>query len=192
VLQLDLRQRLQTKRGFPGFEHVVDWMTLNTSLSYFPNPNRDNFGESFSFLEYQYLWNIGDRTALESTAWYDPHDDGVRVYTVGGHFNRPDRTTFYLGYRQIDPLQSRMVMGAVSYVFSPKYAMTLSSSYDFGTQEAQNNTVIFTRTGTDLQVSLGFSYNSLQNNFGAIVEVVPSLLPVQRRAAGLTALANTR
>lgn len=185
VLQLDLRQRLQTKRGFPGAEHIVDWMTLDTSVSYFPQSERDNFGKPFSFLEYQYQWNIGDRTAMESTGWYDPQDDGVRVFTIGSFFNRPDRTTFHIGYRQVDPLQSRVVMGSVTYVFSPKYAMTLATSYDFGTQEAQTNTVIFTRTGTDLQVSLGFTYNSLQSNFGAIVEVVPSLIPSLRRG-GLT------
>src|SRR5262249_38398379 len=167
-------------------EHIVDWMVLDTSVSYFPQPDRDNFGKSFSFLEYQYLWNIGDRTSLESTGWYDPQDNGSRVFTVGAYFNRPDRTTFYIGYRQIDPLQSRLVTGSVTYVFSPKYAMTFSTAYDFGTQQAQTNTLVFTRTGTDLQVSLGFMYNSLQNNFGAIVEVVPSLLPALRRGgAGL-------
>lgn len=190
VLQLDLRQRLQTKRGFPGFEHIVDWMTLDTSLSYFPEPDQ-NFGKPFSFLEYQYVWNLGDRTTVESTGWYDPQDNGARVFTVGGFFNRPDRTSYYVGYRQIDPLQSRLFMASVTYVFSPKYAMTAATSYDFGTQEAQTNTLVFTRTGTDLQVSAGFSYNSLQNNFGAIFEVVPSLFPLSKRGGlGMTALNN--
>src|SRR5262245_25246280 len=156
-------------------------MVLDTSVSLFPQPDRDNFGKTFSFLEYQYLWNIGDRTSIESTGWFDPQDDGVRVFTIGSYFNRPDRTTFYLGYRQIDPLQSRLITGSLTYVFSPKYALTISTSYDLGTSLAQNNTVILTRTGSDLQVSLGFTYNSLQNNFGAVVEVVPSLFPSLRR-----------
>ncbi|MFO0845032.1 MAG: hypothetical protein U0797_22020 [Gemmataceae bacterium] len=189
VLQLDLRQRWQTKRGFPGFEHIVDWMTLDTSVSYFPQPDQ-NFGKTFSFLEYLYTWNVGDRLTIESFGWYDPQEDGARVYTVGAFFNRPDRTSYYVGYRQIDPLQSRLLMASVTYVFSPKYAMTASTSYDFGTNAAQNNTLVFTRTGTDLQVSLGFSYNSLQNNFGAIVEVVPSLVPLSRRS-GLASAALT-
>src|SRR5690606_20985086 len=98
--------------------------------------------------------------------------------TVGFHLTRPDRTEFYLGYRQIDPLQSRLVQATIAYAFSPKYAMRFSTSYDFGTTESVNNSLIFTRTGTDLMVSLGFSYNSLQNTIGAIVEVVPNLFPV--------------
>ena len=38
-----------------------------------------------------------------------------------------------------------------------------------------------------LQVSLGFSYNVLQNNFGAILEITPSLFPVSRRGGGMLA-----
>ena len=64
VLQLDLRQRLQTKRGYPGLEHTVDLATLSTSVSYFPEASRDNFGHPFAFLEYDFVWNVGDRTAL--------------------------------------------------------------------------------------------------------------------------------
>src|SRR5437763_4130610 len=91
VLQLDIRQRLQTKRGFPGREHVIDWMTLDLSATVFPAPHRDNFGSAFGFLEYNYTWNVGDRTALVSTGWVDPERDGPRVFTVGGFLNRPDR-----------------------------------------------------------------------------------------------------
>ena len=35
-LQFDVRQRWQTKRGFPGDQHIVDWMTLDVSGAFFP------------------------------------------------------------------------------------------------------------------------------------------------------------
>ena len=127
VLQLDLRQRWQTKRGFPGNQHIVDWMTLDLAASVFPQSDRDNFGEPFGFLEYDWVWNIGDRTALVSNGWAEPIDDGPRVFTVGIVLNRPDATNFYLGYRQIDPLESRAVIASVTYAFSPKYAVTAST-----------------------------------------------------------------
>jgi hypothetical protein len=160
-------------------------MVLETSFSYFPEPSRDNFGKQFSFIEYNYLWNIGDRTSLESTGWFDPQDNGPRVWTVGAYFNRPDRTSFYVGYRQIDPLQSRAVTGSVTYIFSPKYSMTAVATYDFGTQQSLTNTLMFTRTGTDLQVTLGFNYNAMQNNFGAIVQIIPTLAPINRGGPNL-------
>jgi hypothetical protein len=172
-LQLDLRQRLQTKRGYPGEEHIVDWMTLDLSASYFPQANRDDFGMPWAFLEYNYVWNIGDRNALVSTAWVDPVQNGAKVWTIGGYLDRPDRTSIFLGYRQIEPVHSEAVTVSFGYVFSPKYQVSLSSTYDFGTSQSLSNSLILTRRGSDLQVSLGVTYNALQNNFGVVFEVLP-------------------
>jgi hypothetical protein len=179
-LQLQVSQRLQTKRGFPGNQHIVDWMTLDLSATYFPAANRDNFGHAWSFLQYNYLWNVGDRTALTSSGWTDPFPGGVRVWTVGAYFNRPDRTNFYLGFRYIDPLMVRAVTASATYIFSPKYAATASTTYDFGTGEAFSNSLMFTRMGSDLQVSLGVSYNALQSNFNLLFNIVPNLLPANK------------
>lgn len=188
VLQADIRQRWQTKRGYPGMQHTVDWMVLDLSGSYFPHSQRDNFGAPFAFLQYDYVWNVGDRTALVSTGWIDPIDEpnaqGVRVWTIGAYFNRPDRTNFYLGYRQIDLLNSNVTSASVTYIFSPKYAMTGSTSYDFGTKQALSNSLVFTRVGKDLQMSIGITYNAILNTFGFTFEVVPSLASNTSRLAG--------
>ena len=188
VLQLDLFQRWQTKRGYPGSEHIIDWMTLDVSASFFPAPNRDNFGESWAFMQYDWVWNIGDRTALTSSAWVDPYNDGTKVFTFGAFLNRTDRTNFYLGYRQIEPLESRVVTAAATYVFSPKYSLTFSTAYDFGPANVQTNALTLTRIGTDLQVSMGFTYNSLQNNFGFQFEIVPNLAANTLHNTGPTSL----
>lgn len=176
-VKFQINQRLQTRRGFPGNQHIVDWMILDLYASYFPQPVRDNYGHYWAFLQYNYLWNVGDRTALTSTGWTDPFPGGVRVWTLGGYFNRPDRTNLYLGFRYIDPLQVRAATAAITYIFSPKYAGTVSTTYDFGTGESFANSLMFTRMGTDLQVSLGVSYNALQNNFNVLFNIVPNLLP---------------
>jgi hypothetical protein len=117
-------------------------------------------------------------------------DEGARIFTVGMYFARTDRTNFYLGYRMIEPLQSRAVTGSITYVFSPKYAMSASTTYDFGISTSINNSLLFTRIGTDLQISLGISYNALQNNFGALVEIVPNLVPLNRRFGAVGALSG--
>ncbi len=71
-LQFDVRQRWQTKRGFPGEQHIVDWMTLDVSGAFFPEENRDNFGKPFGLLQYDYVWNVGDLTALTSSGFFRP------------------------------------------------------------------------------------------------------------------------
>ncbi|VTT96793.1 organic solvent tolerance protein : Organic solvent tolerance protein OstA-like protein OS=Pirellula staleyi (strain ATCC 27377 / DSM 6068 / ICPB 4128) GN=Psta_0111 PE=4 SV=1: OstA_C [Gemmataceae bacterium] len=176
VLQGDLRQRFQTKRGYPGAEHTVDVFTLDTSVSYFPESGRDNFGKPFGFLEYDALWNVGDRTALFSSGWFEPYDTGSRYYTIGASLNRTDRTNFVVSYRQTDPINSRAVTGSVGYQLSPRYFTSVSASYDFGISQALSNSFFLTRTGTDLTVTVGVTYNSLQNNLGVQFMVMPNLL----------------
>jgi hypothetical protein len=186
-VQLDLRQRWQTKRGYPGMEHVVDYVTLDLSASFFPNPNRDNFGSNVAFAEYDATWNVGDRTQLVSSGLVDPFPDGVRAFNVGAFLNRPDRTTFYVGYRFIDPIDQRALTGAVTYLFSPKYAMTAAATYDFGINQSMSNSLVFTRMGTDLSISVGFTYNALLNNFGFTLEVLPNLVAMRSGASRVSA-----
>jgi hypothetical protein len=185
VLQLDVRQRLQTKRGYPGMEHIIDWMTLDLSGSIFPQANRDNFGEHFGFLEYDYLWNVGDRTAVASSGMFDPETGGPRIWSISGSLNRPDRTFFALGFRSIEPVGSQAVTLAITEVFSAKYAMTAASVYDFGTNQAVSNALAFTRTGSDLTVSVGITYNAATNAVGFNLVILPNLVANTRKAMGL-------
>jgi hypothetical protein len=190
-VQLDIRQRLQTKRGFPGQEHIVDWMTLDVQFSFFPQPSQ-NFGSTIGFIEYDWTWNIGDRTALFSSGWFDPQSGGGRTFNIGATTSRPDRTTLTLNYRQIDPLDSKAVIGSIVLPFSSKYSLTASSAYDFGVN-TQINTLSVTRYGTDLLVTFGITYNSILNNLGVIFEIFPNLVPENKRVPvgqGLQSLAQ--
>lgn len=174
VLQLDVRQRLQTKRGFIGAEHTVDWMSLDVSSSIFPDQG-DNYGEAWAFLEYNYVWNVGDRVSLLSAGWFDPFEYGARYFNVGANLNRPDGTNFYLSYRHTDPVNSRAVTAGMNYQLSTKYAVNLGTSYDFGFNQALSNNVSFTRTGADATLLFGVTYNALVNNFGVQFAIIPNV-----------------
>ncbi len=172
---VDLRERWQTKRGFPGSDHVVDWMTLDVSTTLFPDEHRDNFGHLLGFVDYNWTLNVGDRTALFSSGWFEPFQDGARVWGVGATINAPDTTNFLISYWQLDPVGSKAVIAQATFPFSAKYAMTASTTWDFGAKE-QVYTVLLTRKGTDVLVGFGFSYNSILRTFGVNFEIVPNLL----------------
>jgi hypothetical protein len=183
VLQLGINQRLQTKRGFPGNEHVIDWMTLNAGVSVFPTSDRDNFGQAFGILEYDWVWNIGDRTALTSSGFFEPWQDGPRAFDIGTVFHRPDSSNLYVGYRQIDPVNSKAVVASLAYPLSGKYAVTAATVWDFGV-DVQTYSILLSRMGTDVMFNFGVNYNSTLNNFGVIFEILPN---VARRPTGRTA-----
>ena len=174
VLQGEIRQRWQTKRGPEGNEHTVDWMALNLKASYYPNKNRDNYGESFGSLQYDYLWNIGDRTAITSSGWFETHQLGTKFFQAGIHFNRTDGSNFYFGYRHTDPLGSRLLVAVFGYQFSQKYSVSVINAYDLSNNFSQTSSIAFNRTGTDMTMSLGVSYNAFQNNLGLQFLLVPN------------------
>lgn len=179
VLQTDWRQRFQTKRGYPGQEHIVDWLTVDLSASIFPTPDRDNFGNTVGFLESNVVWNVGDKNAVFFNSWFDPFNFGANYYSIGTSYYRDDRTTFNLTYRSIDPVHSRLLVGTATYVFNPKYAITAATAYDFSSNASLTNSLFFTRIGTDMQVTIGFTYNSLLNNFGINLNIMPNLTASQ-------------
>ena len=134
-------------------------------------------------MQYDWLWNIGDRTALFSNGWFEPEAGGPRVFNFGTTISRPDKSSFTLAYRQIDPLNSRAVVASVQYPVEHQVrARRHQHLYDFGVN-TQVNTIMLTRVGTDVRFSFGFSYNSILNNFGVMVEIVPNLFP-EGAAAG--------
>ncbi|MDW7995236.1 MAG: hypothetical protein RMI91_11335 [Gemmatales bacterium] len=187
-LRFGLDQRWQTKRGFPGQQHIVDWMTLNLRATYFPDPNRDNFGHNFAFLEYDYIWHLGDRTTLVSNAWVEPYARGARLFSLGMFLDRGEHMSFYLGYRMLDPIGSDAVIASASYQLNPKWAVTLATTYDFGIAQNLGQSFIITRTGTDLRVSLGLTYNPLTNNFGVAFTILPTLAPSRLQPLPLSGL----
>jgi hypothetical protein len=184
VLQLGIDQRWQTKRGFPGNEHVVDWMTLDFNASIFPRAARDNFGHTFGIFEYYWNWNVGDRTALTASGWFEPFEGGPRVLDFGVVLNRPDTTAFYLGYRQIDPVNSKAIVASVIYPFSAKYALQASTVWDFGTT-VRSYSLFVSRMGTDVLVNFGVSYNSTLNTVSVAFEMLPNLARPTGHSAGL-------
>jgi lipopolysaccharide export system protein LptA len=177
ALRLDARQRLQTKRGVPGQRHIIDWMTLDTSVTWFPQPDRDNFGEDFGLWSYDYAWHIGDRTSILSSGWFETYDHAPKMWNAGLYIDRPPRGSFYVGYNILEPINSHVIHTSYNYWMSPKYVSSFTTSYDFGEQSNLGQSLVLTRIGADLVFRLGFHWNPLRDNFGFGFEFEPRLDP---------------
>lgn len=175
-LRFGMRNRWQTKRGIEEAERTVDWMSFDLFATWFPNQGRDNYGNPFGLIDYDYRWQIGERTSFIAQGTIDPFQDGARSFNAGILIERTERLRFYLGYYKLDPVGTSAFVHSVSYVINPKYSMTWSSSWDFGGEQNLGQSLMITRTGSDLQVSLGLGWDPLRNNFNATFEVYPTVL----------------
>ena len=110
MFRFGLKQRWQTRRGLPGRERIIDWLSIDLDGVVYPKRERDNFGEDLGLLNYDVRWYLGDRLTLVSDGFVDFFTDGLRTISLGGVISRPSRGRLYLGWRSIEgPISSSVV-----------------------------------------------------------------------------------
>jgi lipopolysaccharide export system protein LptA len=181
TLRMGMRHRWQTKRGMPGQQHIVDWLTIDSNITWFPKENRDNFGQDFGLFDYDLRWHLGDRFTIVSDAATDFFGDGLRMISGGVLLNRPTRGNAYLGARSISgPINSTALLGSYSYRFSPKWISTAGLAIDFSDAGNIGQSLSVTRIGESLLVTVGVNVDEGKNNVGMKFMVEPRFLPKLR------------
>ncbi|MDB4777879.1 LPS assembly protein LptD, partial [bacterium] len=167
AVRMGARQRWQTKRGLPGNEKIIDWVTFDTQAVYFPKSNRDNFGEAWGMLEYDFAWHIGDRLSVVSDGYFDFFGQGLRTASVGGIITRPEVGNLYLGYRMIEgPISSNIVTASMEYRMSDKWGVTGSTAFDFGQAGRLGQALNFVYIGESFLWRFGVNADFSRDNVG--------------------------
>jgi hypothetical protein len=179
--RLGISQRWQTKRGLPGQQRIVDWISLDVEGVVFPDAPRDNFGEELGLLNYDFRWHVGDRVTLLSDGFYDFFNDGLRTISLGTLLSRPGRTEFYLGLRSIEgPISSNIVTTSTKYRMSEKWIAHSSLSYDFGETGSIGQSLGLTRIGESALFHLALNVDHGRDNVGLVLAIEPRFLPSSR------------
>ena len=175
VARLAWRNRWQTKVGPIDRPRIKDWMILDFETSYFPDADRDNFGEDFGLLGARYQWNVGARTSLYAGAAWDFFDTGQQLWDAGVLSRRTDRGSFFAGIRQVKNsagLDSQIVTLRANYRMSEKWGGTVGTAYDIGENQDRGQSVTLIRYGKDFNLRVGAAYNPSKNTsrFGVSIE----------------------
>ena len=177
VARVGMRHRLQTKRGAPGNQHVVDWLTLDTNASFFPRPS-ENFGENLGLVDYDLSWHLGDRFTFLSDGFVDLFTDGLQTFSAGVALNRPSQGNAFIGYRSIrGPFNSDLLSLRFAYRFGPKWAGSAATVIDFGEAGNVGQSFSLSRIGESLIFSVGANIDPSKGNTGFSFLVEPRFLP---------------
>jgi hypothetical protein len=178
TLRLGVDQRWQTKRGPPDCRHIIDWITLDTNVTLFPDPSRDNFGQTVGLLDYDFNWHVGDRLTLVSEGIFDFFSEGQKIVSIGGFLTRPPRGSLYMGFQVLEgPIDSKILSVAYTYKMSPKWLSTFSTTIDLASQGNLGESFTITRVGESFLVGLGFSFDASRNVTGVGLTIEPRFLP---------------
>lgn len=194
VLRVGWRHRWQTKAGPPVQPRIEDWMTLDLEASWFPDAERDNFGEDFGLLGGHYAWYVGERTVLLADAVFDMFGGGQEIWNVGILSQRSTRGSVYLGFRQVNvgPIDSQLLAASYSYAMSPKWATTFGTSYDIAEGLDRGQSLTVTRIGEYALLHVGFGYDRSRDNIGFAVSIEPRLGGFGPAATQLSSLLGIR
>lgn len=180
--RLGMRQRIQTKRGPVGNEHIIDWITFDLDASLFPKPDRDNFGEVLGMVNYDFAWHVGDRLSLLSDGYADVFEGGLRQVTVGANLGRPDSGNVYLGFRSTEgPISSSVLLAYVNYRMSEKWIANAGASFDFGNTGNIGQTLGVTRIGEAFLVTVNGNYDASRESLGVFFSIEPRFLPTGKQ-----------
>lgn len=167
VVRMGARQRWQTKRGLPGSERIIDWVTLDTEVAYFPKADRDNFGADWGMLDYDFSWHVGDRLSIVSDGYFDFFGQGLRTASIGSVITRPEIGNLYLGYRMIEgPISSNIITASVAYRMSDKWGVTGSTAFDLGEAGRLGQALNFIYVGESFLWRFGVNADFSRENVG--------------------------
>ncbi|MBX3420244.1 MAG: organic solvent tolerance protein OstA [Pirellulaceae bacterium] len=174
-------QRWQTKRGLPGRERIVDLVTLDFDMIYFPRPDRDNFGEDVGGLNYDFRYHIGDRLTLLSDGYADVFADGLKTISVGANVSRPGRGDAYIGMLSIEgPISASILNGYVNYRLNEKWIVSSGAAYDFGQAGSIGQSLALTRIGETALIRMGVNVDRGRDNVSFNFNIEPRFLPTRK------------
>jgi hypothetical protein len=173
VLRLDADQRWQTKRGPPGDEHIIDWITLDTEAEIFPDA-KQNYGSNLGMVDYDFHWFVGDRFTVVSSGAEDFFKGGERMFTIGAFLSRPPRGNVYMGYYSLEgPIHQETVTTSYVYRMTPKWALTLSTSVNIVPNTDLDASVLITRIGESFLMTVGINADASRGTVGATFLLEP-------------------
>jgi len=177
MFRVGMRNRWQTKRGLMGREHIVDWITFDTAITFFPESGRDNFGEAAGLFDYNFRWHVGDRLAILSDGQFDFFNDGQQLVRVGALLNKSPRGNLYIGFQELNgPFSSSILSASLNYRMSEKWITSLGASYDFADSRNIGQNFSITRIGESFLVRLGMTVDTSRDSYGLQFSIEPRFL----------------
>lgn len=189
-VQLNVRQRFQTKRGDAGRQRSVDVLTLNAGVAFFantpdeadpldvesPDSTRGFRGVWFAsapeagiprngaFLEAN--WSVSDTTAVLGDVSYNLAEGTLATAAAGVAVARDPRVRYYVGARYIGEINSTIGSFRADYQMSPKYSVNLGLAFSLSDSESRDLNVAIVRRFDQYALTVGFYYDDVERESG--------------------------
>lgn len=180
-LRFGVNNRLQTKRGLPGRERIVDLVSFDADFVLFPRAQRDNFGEDVGVFQYDFRYHVGDRLTLLSDGYIDVFSQGLKTVSAGAQMSRPGRGDAYIGMLSMEgPISANILNGFVNYRMNEKWIFSGGAAFDFGSTGNIGQSLALTRIGESALIRVGMNVDHGRDNVSFNFNIEPRFLPTVR------------
>ncbi len=174
--RIGFNQRLQTKRGLPGRERIVDLLRFDIDTILFANEDQVNFGEVVGPTRYDFRYYAGDRVTLLSDGYFDWFDNGLHSISAGVMSSRPGLGDAYIGILSLEgPISSTVLRGQLDYRLNEKWIATAGATFDLGAIGNVGQQLAITRIGESMLVQMGITVDAGRDNVGFEFMVEPRI-----------------
>ncbi len=187
AVRFGVRNTWQTKRGAPGRERSVDWLTVDTDfvwageatdrespiLRFFDDrPENSYLGSDFA--ETTAVLRLTEAVSLTGEGQYDTEEGTVPFTTTGVLLDHGYGYSSYVEYRTLDEPDLELVAAGARYELTRKYALRAEAGYSPGEGNVQSLGARFERRFPQWTLAFGFDFDDTEDfvSFGMTVRPV--------------------
>ena len=195
-VRLGLLNTWQTRRGGPGRQRTVDWVTLQTDVV-LRSDDSDTAAEVPRFYDYrpelsrggdhvytELLWLVTDSLGLAGQLTHSLETDRVAQWRVGATLDHNPQLRSFLSYEEIQVLDSQLLTYGFTYQLTLKYRVGFRQTLDFSSNEARDIRVFVDRQLPGWTFRVNVAYDEIDDES----RVGFTLIPDGGRAAPSLAL----
>ncbi len=184
-VRLGVTNTWQTRRGGPGRQRSVDWITWRNDVvlraddaeaaveiprHYDYRPEYSTGGDHYYT---ELLWMVTDTLGVAGQLTHSFEADSVAQWRVGAALDHTPRLSSFLAYEEIDVLSSRLLTYGFQYQLTMKYRVGFSQTLDFSQNNSRSIDLIVDRKLPRWTMRISVGYDEIDDESRVGVSFIP-------------------
>ena len=184
-VRLGVTNTWQTRRGGPGRQRTVDWITWQNDLvlrsddadvaapigRYYDYRPEYTVGGDHFFT--QLRWLVTDTLGLAGELTHSLEEDQVAQWRVGSTLNHTPRLNSYVSYEEINPLDSQLLSYGFAYQLTTKYRLGFNQTLDFSENDSRQIDLVVDRKLPRWTLRVKVGYDEIDDESRVSLTLIP-------------------